>query len=81
MSYINIFVYNIHFILIHEHSSNSCTGLGRPLGVQEFEARKLSRHSTHEGGNIVKHKHQPPVPHWRYHRYSVYLEAGSTPGP
>jgi hypothetical protein len=36
--------------------------LGRPLGFQEVEAPRISRHSEHEGGKVVSPKHRPFLP-------------------
>ena len=47
-----------------KESSYSCpiTGLDRLLGLQEFEAPRISRPSTYEGGKVVSPKHRPPLP-------------------
>jgi len=37
-------------------------GLDRPLGLQEVEAPRISRHSAHEGGKVVSHMHWSPLP-------------------
>jgi hypothetical protein len=33
-----------------------------PLGLQEFEASRISGWSAHEGGKVVSAMHQPPLP-------------------
>ena len=33
-----------------------------PLGLQEFEAPRISRQSAHEGGKVVNPTHRPPLP-------------------
>jgi hypothetical protein len=38
------------------------TGLDRPLGLQEVEARRISRHLAHEGGKVVSPMHRLPLP-------------------
>jgi len=42
------------------------TGLDRPLGLQEFEAPRLSRQLAYESGKVVSPAHCPPVPTKRY---------------
>ena len=32
-------------------------GLGRPLGLQDIEAPRISRHSAHEGGTVISPTH------------------------
>jgi hypothetical protein len=59
----------------------SHTGLGRPLGLQEVEAARFFRQSAHEGGKVVSPTHRPPLPPRKDSRYSLLLEAVSTPGP
>jgi hypothetical protein len=36
-----------------------CTGLDRPLGLQEVEAPRISRQSAQEGNNVVSPRHRP----------------------
>jgi hypothetical protein len=57
--------------------SYPCTGLDRPLGLQEVEARRISRH---EGGKVIRPTHRLPLPPRRYPLYSFLLQAESTPG-
>ena len=48
--------------------SNPIIGLDRPLWLQEVEAPRICRHSSHEGGKVVSRTHwspsllQPPPP-------------------
>jgi len=56
------------------------TGLGRFLGLHEFEAPRLSRKSAHECGKVVNPAHSPPVPTRRYPWYSFLLEDELNPG-
>jgi hypothetical protein len=56
-------------------------GLGRPLGLQEVEAPRISRQLAHEGGKVVSRKHRPPLLPRMYSWYSFLLEAESTSGP
>jgi hypothetical protein len=42
--------------------SNSYTGLDRTLELQEVEAPRICRHSTHVDVNVVCPKHRPPLP-------------------
>jgi len=51
------------------------TGLDRPLGLQEFEAPRISRQSAHEGGKVVIPMHRPLSPQRRYFRYTFLSEA------
>jgi len=37
------------------------TGLDMPLGLQEFEAPKISRHLAHDDGKFVSPIHRPPL--------------------
>jgi hypothetical protein len=37
-------------------------GLGRPLGLQEVEAPKISRKSAHGDGKVVTPPQRPPLP-------------------
>jgi len=34
-----------------------------PLGLQEVEARRISRQSAHKGGVAISVLHQAPLPH------------------
>ena len=36
-------------------------GLESLLGLQEFEAPRISRQSAHEGGKVVSSTHRPPL--------------------
>ena len=38
-----------------------CTTPKRTLGVQEFEAHRISRQSAHRGGKVVSPTHRPPL--------------------
>jgi hypothetical protein len=42
--------------------TNAITRLGRPFGLQEVEAPKISRRSAHEGGKDVSPTHRQPLP-------------------
>jgi len=55
-------------------------GLDGILGFQEFVVPRISRQSVHEGGNVVRPMHLPPVPSRKYSWYSFLLEAESTSG-
>jgi hypothetical protein len=57
-------------------SRDPITGLDRPLGFQEVEARRISRKSVHEGV-----PHRPLLPPRRDCLCPFLLEAVSTPGP
>jgi hypothetical protein len=51
-------------ITIQEIFCNPFTGLERPLGLQEVEARRISRQSAHENSKVLSHKLWPPLhPH------------------
>ena len=54
---------------------NPCTDLDRPLGVQEVEARKISRHSAHDSGKAVGSTHRLSLPSRRFSWYQFLLEA------
>jgi hypothetical protein len=54
---------------------------GQAHGVPGSEGSQISRQSAHEGGKVVSHTHQPPLPPSKYSWYSFLLEAESTPGP
>jgi len=49
-----------HRNILHPFASNS--GLGRPLGLQEVEAPRISRQSAYEVGKVVSPMHWPPLP-------------------
>jgi len=36
-------------------------GLGRPLGLQEVEAPRMSRQLIHDGGKVVSPMHRSPL--------------------
>jgi len=36
--------------------------LDEPLGFQEVEASRMSRHSAHEGGKVVSPTYRPSLP-------------------
>jgi hypothetical protein len=42
------------------------TGLERPLGLQEFEAPRISRQSAYDGGKVTSPTHRPPLHPSRY---------------
>jgi hypothetical protein len=52
--------------------SDPIAGLDKPLGFQEVEAPRSSRHSAHEGGKVSL-IHRPPLPPRRYPWYSFLL--------
>ena len=52
-----IHVCQFHYITL----INSCTGLGRPRGLQEFKAPSISRQSAHEDGKAVSPTHRTPL--------------------
>ena len=52
-----------------------------PLGCSRLRLLNSLNNWRMKMAGFVTHKHQPPVPHWRYRQYPSYLEAGSTPGP
>jgi hypothetical protein len=62
------------------HRRHLITGLGKPLGLQEFEAPRISK-SAHENGKVVSPTYRPPLLSWRCLWYSFLLEVGLTPGP
>jgi hypothetical protein len=51
------------------------TGLETLLGLQEVENPKISSHSAHKDGNVVRPIHRPPLLPRRYPWYSFLLEA------
>jgi len=57
--YIYYYILFYSFCLIGAYF-NTYTGLGRPLGLQEVEASKISKQSAHDGGKVVSHMHRPP---------------------
>jgi hypothetical protein len=42
--------------------SYPCTGLDRPLGLQEVKASRMDRKLAHDGGKIVSPGHRPLLP-------------------
>jgi hypothetical protein len=61
-------------------ASYSSIGLDRPLELQQVEVHIISGQLASEGGKVVSHKHQPPLPPRRYPSYSFLLETESTLG-
>ena len=57
------------------------TGLDRPQGLQEVETLRIFRKFSHEGGKVVSPTHRPPLPTMKNSKYSILLEAESTPEP
>jgi hypothetical protein len=47
-------------------------GLARTLGLQEFEAARISRQSVHEGGKLVSPTHRTPLRPRKYTWYSLF---------
>jgi hypothetical protein len=47
------------FTLINSHP---CTGLEKPLKLQEVKAPGISRLSTHVGGKVLSPTYRPPLP-------------------
>ena len=43
---------------------------GKALGLQEFQAPRISRQSAYKSGKVVSHTHWPPLPPRRYSWYS-----------
>ena len=41
-------------------NANHNSGLDRPLGLQEVEASRISRHSGCEGGKVINPAHRMP---------------------
>ena len=54
-----------------------CTVLDRPRTLQEVEAPRILRKSTHEGGKVVS----PPPPQREGPWYAFVLQSDSTSGP
>ena len=52
-----------------------------PTGFQEVWAPRFSRHSTREGGEVVRLTHPPPLPPRKCFWYLRSLGTESTPGP
>ena len=50
-------------------------GLYRPLGLQNVEAPRMFRQSTHEGGKVASPTHRPPLQPREDPWYSFMLEA------
>jgi len=48
------------------------TGLDSPLGLQKIEAPRISRHSAHEGGKVIRPTLRLPLPPRRYCWYSSF---------
>jgi len=80
-TYVYLKLVTLSYGLLATFKSHPITGLDRPLGLQKVEAPRISRQSTHEGGEAVSLTHQPPLPPGRYPWYSFLLETESTTGP
>jgi len=51
------------------------------MGLQEFEASRISRHLTPEGVKVFSPTHRPPLPSGNTPGTHFLLEAESTPKP
>ena len=51
-----------YLLLAPYRYSYPCTGLDRPIILQEVEAPRMNRKLAYEGGKIVSPTHRPPVP-------------------
>ena len=47
-----------------------------PELLQEVEAPTISRQSAHDGGKVISPMYRPPLPPWRYPRYSFLSWVG-----
>jgi hypothetical protein len=56
------------------------TGLGRPVGFQEVEAPRISRHAAHEGGKVQPYGPAAFTPQ-EISLVLISLDAESTTGP
>jgi hypothetical protein len=54
--------------------------LDKPLGLQEFEAPRISRQLEHEDGNVSL-RYWPPLPPTKYSCFSILVGPGSTLRP
>jgi hypothetical protein len=52
-----------------------------PDGSRTLRLSDIMTIGTHESGKLSSHMYRPPLPPRKYSRYSVLLEAESTPGP
>lgn len=55
-------------------------GLGRPLGLQKFEAHRISRQLAYEYGKVFSSTHRSPLTLTRYPWYSFLLQIESNAG-
>ena len=60
-------------------STYPCTGLDRPLGLQEVESSRIFRQSAREDRKVISPKQRPSLLPRRYPWYSFLLEAESNP--
>jgi len=65
-TYIYVKLATLYYGLLATFKSHPITGLDRSLGLQEFEAPRISRQSAHEGGGAVSLTHRTPLPPRRY---------------
>ena len=70
--------YKYRHSLRGKSKSSPCTGLDRRRQLQEVEATRISRQSTHEGGNVVSPVHRPCLLLREDLWYSFLPEAEST---
>jgi len=66
--------------LIWKCASCPFTVLNRPLGPQEVEAARISRHSAQKSGKLVSPTQRASLLHVKYSWCSFMLEADLTPG-
>ena len=57
-----LYISILHVSAIGIKSTCSCTGLNRPLGLQEVEVSRIFRQTAREGSKVVSLTHRPPLP-------------------
>jgi hypothetical protein len=77
-----LYLFELHiYKMLAGKLSYPCTGLDRPIGLQEVDAPRISWKLAHEGGKVVSPTHRPPLPPRRYLLYSFLLGTELTRGP
>ena len=56
-------IFPLQCVCVLKDKSYPITDPDGPLGLQEVEVPRISRHSAHEGGKVDSPTHRPSLPH------------------